>query len=476
VPLLPDTDPAIRHHEQLLARHPTNATGHFNLALLYKNARRYEDAVESYRRSIELGIDHVEEVYSNLGVLYSEMRQPERARQMYEKALALDSDYIPALFNLAGLLEEQGERQSACEIFERILAIDPGYRDALSRLAHARRIRSADDPLIESLGAAVEATVDEPAAREGLLFALGKALDDVGNYAGAFEAYRQANALGRQLRGRYDAKRAERGIENMLARFDKHWLHQAETSGTASPIFICGMYRSGSTLVEQILAAHADVQMGGELEVLPWLLNERLKPFPQRLADVTPGELAALSDEYVSALQRLFPGAAHVTDKRPDNVLHLGVIRAMFPAARIIHTRRELRDNCLSIWFQQLGAQLSYATDLADIAHYYRLQERLLGRWHELLGENIFTVDYDALVRDPEPLLRALLEFLGLPWDEACLEFQQARSQVKTASVWQVREPLHTRSSGRWRNYQPYIKHIRKDIFWDWLNRVEERP
>lgn len=460
MPAPPDTDSAIRQHEQLLAREPDNAVGHFNLALLYKGRRRYEDAVASYQRSIELGIDHVEEVYSNLGVLYSEMRQPQRAREMYEKSLALVPDYVPALFNLAGLLEEQGERRQAVEIFERILTLDPRYWDALTRLANAERIRSADDPLIPSLRAAVAATANDPAAREGLLFALGKALDDVGNYGEAFEAYRQANELGKQLRGRYDAERAERGIASMLARFDTHWLSRAETSSTASPIFICGMYRSGSTLVEQVLSAHASVQMGGELDILPWLLHERLKPFPQRLADVTPGELSALADAYMSALRRLFPGATHVTDKRPDNVLHLGLIRAMFPAARIVLTRRELRDNCLSVYFQQLGAQLSYATDLADTAHYYRLQERLLERWHALLGENIFTVDYDELVRDPEPVLRGLLEFLGLPWDEACLEFQRAKSQVKTASVWQVREPLHTRSSGRWQNYRPYIEHI----------------
>ena len=427
MPAPPDPDSAIRQHEQLLAREPDNAVAHFNLALLYKGRMRYEDAVASYQRAIELGIDHLEEVYSNLGVLYSEMRQPERARAMYEKSLVLVPDYVPALFNLAGLLEEQGERERAVELFERILTLDPRYWDALTRLANAGRIRSADDPLIPSLRAAVTATANEPAAREGLLFALGKVLDDVGDYGEAFDA---------------------------------QWLSQAETASTASPIFICGMYRSGSTLVEQVLSAHASVQMGGELDVLPWLLNERLKPFPQRLADVTPGELSAVGDEYMSALRRLFPGAAHVTDKRPDNVLHLGLIRAMFPAARIVLTRRELRDNCLSVYFQQLGSQLSYATDLADTAHYYRLQERLLDRWHELLAENIFTVDYDELVRDPEPVLRGLLEFLGLPWDEACLEFQRAKSQVKTASVWQVREPLHTRSSGRWQNYRRYIEHI----------------
>ena len=460
MPQSPDTHPEIRRHEERLARDPNDAVGHFNLALLYKQAMRYDDAAAAYQRAIELGIDDVQEVYSNLGVLYSDMRRPERARDMFEKSLAIAPRYIPALFNLAGLLEEQGERSRAIELFERILAIDPHYWDALSRLANARRIERHDDPLFAALKSAVAATGDEPQSREGLLFALGKALDDVGDYDAAFDAYRQANELGRRLRGRYDPGRAERGIASMLARFDEYWLSQAETTCEESPIFICGMYRSGSTLVEQILAAHGAVQMGGELDVLPALLAERLQPFPQRLADVTPGELSAVADEYLSTLRQLFPDASHVTDKRPDNVLHLAVIRAMFPAARIVLTRRELRDNCLSVWFQQLGAPLSYATDLADTAHYYRLQERLLERWHALFGENIFTVDYDELVSDPEPLLRALLEFLGLPWDEASLEFQRSRSQVKTASLWQVREPLHTRSSGRWQNYQTHIEPI----------------
>ena len=455
-----DTDPAIRQHEQLLAREPDNAVAHFNLALLYKRAGRHNDAVASYQRAIELDIDDVQEVYSNLGVLYSEMRQPGRAQAMYEKALSIEPGYIPALFNLAGLLEEQGKREQAIGIFERILAIEPGYWDALARIANARRVEQADDPLFERLKAAVAAAGDEPEAREGLLFALGKTLDDAGRYGEAFDAYRQANELGKRLRGPYDAGRAERGITSMLARFDRYWLSQAETSSSAAPVFICGMYRSGSTLVEQILSAHPSVQMGGELDVLPRLLAERLKPFPQRLADVTSGELAAVADEYMAAVRGLFPDAAYVTDKRPDNVLHLGIIRAMFPRVKIILTRRELRDNCLSAYFQQLGAPLSYATDLADTAHYYRQQERLVTRWRALFGENIFTVDYDELVRDPEPVLRGLLDFLDLPWDPACLEFQRARSQVKTASVWQVREPLHTRSSGRWRNYQPFIENV----------------
>jgi hypothetical protein len=157
----------------------------------------------------------------------------------------------------------------------------------------------------------------------------------------------------------------------------------------------------------------------------------------------------------------LFPGAKTVTDKRPDNFIHLGLIKALFPCARIVYTRREAVDNCLSVYFQQLGGALAYATDLEDTAHYYRQHERLMNHWKVCFPENIFTVDYDELVRSPEPLLRQLLDFLGLEWNDRCLAFQHTDNLVKTASVWQVREELHIRSSGRWRNYEAYVRNVR---------------
>jgi hypothetical protein len=243
----------------------------------------------------------------------------------------------------------------------------------------------------------------------------------------------------------------------MMELFNKGWITRAETSSEAEPIFICGMFRSGSTLTEQILAAHPLVEAGSELDILPWLLSRRLAPFPQRLASITGSELRPVADEYLSRVQELFPNAGNVTDKRPDNFLHLGLVRAMFPRARIVYTRRDLHDNCLSLYFQQFSAELSYANDLGDIAHYYRQQERLMAHWQAVLGDNIFTLDYDELVREPEPVLRSLLGFLRLPWDDSCLEFEKARSLVKTASIWQVRESLHTRSSGRWKNYEKFV-------------------
>jgi tetratricopeptide (TPR) repeat protein len=455
--LPPVTDPSIRHYEERLAKEPKNAGGHFNLALLYKRALRYSDALRCYKESIALGIDHVEEVYSNLGVLYSEMRQGEQAREMYERALAVDADYIPALFNLAGLYEESGERAQAEELFRQILDLEPRHWDSLSRLAYAKRFESGNDPLIRSLRQGVATTRDDPAAHEMLCYALGKALDDVGDYAGAFETYDAANAISRRQHLSYESNATEASFNAMTRVFDSDWLAQAQTNCDATPIFICGMYRSGSTLTEQILSAHPSVTAGGELDFLPFLLTQWLQPFPQRLEHASAEDLDPIAREYDARIRELFPGAAYVTDKRPDNFLQIGVIRALFPGAKILYTTRSRADNCLSVYFQQLGPQLRYATDLDAAAHYYDQQERLMTHWTGIAGDDIHCVDYDRLVHEPEPEIRALLGFLGLPWNEACLAFHRSRSLVKTASVWQVRERLHTRSSGRWNNYRRFV-------------------
>lgn len=450
-------DAAIGHYQRLLGRQPALASAHFNLALLYKKEKRYAEALAAYDAAIRFGIEGVQEVYSNIGVLYSELRRPAKAVEMYEQALEADPQYVPALFNMAGLLEEAGDRDRAIALYQRILTIDPGYTDSLSRLAYAQRITSSDDPLFDSLRRAIDAPGEDAGAREGLHFSLGKALDDLGRFDEAFAEYRTANEIGRRRHTPYDRVAAEQAVDHLIRAFDVEWLRSVETTSGTSPIFVCGMLRSGSTLVEQILAGQPAVTAGGELDFLPWLLERRLTPFPARWEKASREELVEFGDAYLSLLQERFPGAENVTDKRPDNFFHLGLIRALFPAARIIYTRRNLRDNCLSVYFQQLGGNLSYATDLAHTAHFYRQQERLMAHWNACLGENVFTVDYDALVRSPEPVLRGLFDFLGLDWDDRCLDFRRSEALVKTASVWQVREELHSHSSGRWRNYASHL-------------------
>jgi tetratricopeptide (TPR) repeat protein len=444
---------AIAQYRRVLERHPDFAAGYFNLAILYKRALRLRDALSAYERSIELGIDNVQEVYSNIGVLCSEMRDVERAREMYERALSADADYVPALYNLALLCEETGQRRRAKDLYERILGVNPRHWDSLARLGQLEKCVSPEDPIVAQLQQGIALAGDEGLAQESLYFALGKVLDETGSHENACTAYRAANALGERRNPRYDRQATARGFERLAACFGRDWIRQHATGSTASPVFICGMFRSGSTLVEQMLGAHPDVTAGGELDILPWLIASRLSPYPQRVATLSTQELHQLSEEYLSWTRDLFPTARMLTDKRPDNFLHLGLLMAMFPRARIIYTRRNRLDNCLSIYFQQLGGNLGYATNLQHAADYYDRHVELMSHWKSCFGKSIFTVDYDELVRAPRPVLLELLAFLGLKWDDRCLQFQQTDSIVRTASLWQVREGLHTDSSGRWRNY-----------------------
>ena len=216
---LGQTDAAIGHYRRLLKRQPGLATAYFNVALLYKKGKRYSDALSAYEEVIKHGIDDVQEVYSNLGVLYSEMRQGEKAREMYKRALNIDPSYIPALFNLAGLFEEAGERQRALELYERIRSINTRHWDSLARFAHAKKLTATDGHLIDSLRRATADTKDDPVAREGLYFALGKALDDLGQYEEAFAAYRSANEIGKLRNLPYERSIVEQAFGRMIELF-----------------------------------------------------------------------------------------------------------------------------------------------------------------------------------------------------------------------------------------------------------------
>ncbi len=451
---------AISHYKEFVGRHADNADAWFNLALLYKRGKRFADAIVAYEKSLALGVKGAEEVYSNLGVLYSEMRQPDKAQSMYEQALSIDGRYIPALFNLAGLSEERGDRVTATTLYKNILSLDSEQLESLSRLAYMKKMAGEDSELLDILKSVSEQENADPVGRESIYFALGKSYDDLAQYEKAIEAYSKANELGSARNPAYIAADVEAGFNNLIELFSKDRISSAGGDPAVSPIFICGMFRSGSTLIEQILSAHNSITAAGELDFLQWLVTQNFTPYPQRIATSTAEELHAVGYQYLSLLESLFPGAGHITDKQPDNFLYLGLIKMLYPSARIIYTKRNPFDNCLSVFFQQLGGNLHYATSLQNTAHYYQQHTALMEHWHDCFADNIFTVDYESLVKEPEPLLSGLLEFLGLEWDPACLNFSETANPVKTASVWQVREGLHRNSCGRWQNYQHLVEDI----------------
>jgi tetratricopeptide (TPR) repeat protein len=449
-------------YQRVLARWPDLPDTWYNLALLQRRAGRFDAALASYQQALARGISEPEEVHLNRGVIYSDhLRQDDAAERELQAALAIRPTFVPALLNLANLREDFGRQPEASALYEKILGIDPRCFTALARFAGLQKIAGPDDPVLARLRAAIADPRTPSADRAELGFALGKALDSIKAWDAAFAAYAAANRDSRQSAapgsGVYDARAHERFVDELIATFRPGQPAAARSSQATRPLFICGMFRSGSTLAEQILAAHSRVTAGGELAFLPSLVRTTLAPFPATMRGVTQAQLEQLSARYLDMLARVFPRGDRVTDKRPDNFLHIGLIKSLFPDARIVHTARDPLDNCLSIYFLHLDHSMSYALDLADIAHYYSQYRRLMAHWRTLYGADIFDLDYDVLVREPRSAIEKLTGFCGLEWQEACLSFEQSARAVKTASVWQVRERLYQRSSGRWRNYASHI-------------------
>lgn len=452
---------AAEAYRQLLAILPDLPDSWYNLALMERACGRFEAALAAYDEALRRGVSGPEEVRLNRAVILADdLGRHDLAETELGAALALRADYLPALLNLGNLHEDLGRREAAEAAYARALQVDPRNAVALARLAGLRRPEGADDPMIARLRAALGEPGRDPEEQAELGFALGRALDAAGDYDAAFEMYGAANAASRAAGAgvRYDRAAHEAFVDRLIAAFPQP--APAQPDGETRPVFVCGLFRSGSTLVEQMLARHSRVTPGGELGIVPALAG-RIRSYPEALAGPQAAEIARQARAlYLDGLGAARPGADVVTDKRPDNFLHIGLIKAMFPTARIVHTVRQPLDVILSNWFLHLDRSMPQALDLEDMAHWLLQHDRLMAHWKALYPD-IVEVDYDRLVVEPRAVLENLLRRLGLGWEAAVLDFRAAGTGVRTASVWQVREPLYRRSSGRWRNYARHLGPVR---------------
>jgi tetratricopeptide (TPR) repeat protein len=458
---------AITAHERLLALNPNLPDSWYNLGYLQQCARQHEAALNSYRQALAHGVSGPEEVHLNCAVVLAEhMGRTDEAELELCVALTLNPRYVPALLNLGNIHEQRGEREQALNAYEQVLVLAPTNALARARLPNLQIAANGDDPMIKRLQLAIARPGATAVERADLGFGLGKAFDSAADYDRAFTAYTAANQASRLSAGpqgvRYDAQAHERFVDRLIAAFPEHVARSTPADERAPPLFICGMFRSGSTLVEQILASHPRVTGGGEIDLLPSMARQHLEPLLRASSSaIDASQLLHLRDLYLDTVSARFPGAEFVTDKRPDNFLHIGLIKLLFPKAKIVHTRRHAIDNCLSVFFLHLSPSMPYAFDLLDIAHWYRQYERLMKHWKSLYAEDIHDVDYDTLVADFEPTTRRLLDHCELQWDDACLSFHKTKTVVMTPSAWQVRQPLYTRSSGRWRHYERHLDGLR---------------
>ncbi|MEZ5894803.1 MAG: sulfotransferase [Parvularculaceae bacterium] len=469
------TADAAAAYQHLLALRPDFADGWYDLGFVLRQLGRYEDALTAYDRALANNVSAPEEVHLNRAVIYADhLRRDGEAQAELEAAAALNPGYAPAWLNLGNLHEEHGDRDAAVQCYERIMpapgAVYPDYRlEALARVLRLRRPAAAADPLLKAAQQAADgARGVDPVSLSNLFYSLGEAYDEIGDYTRAFSMFSQANNLVRKAGPAY----SPHTVEVLVADAVKSFPAPSATGASSAigvdagrgpqPLFICGMFRSGSTLFEQVLSSHSKIVAGGELSLLSRLAARSGARSLSDFAALSDARARHLAQQYCDELLKLFPqsapGARYVCDKRPDNFMLIGLIKKLFPTAKIIHTVRQPLDNCLSVYFQHIDQRFAgYASDLADTAHYFGQYRKMMAHWKQVFGADIIDVDYDQFVIAPEPMIRDALTLIGLEYESACMNFHQRRNTVKTASYWQVREPLYRKSSGRWRNYTGHL-------------------
>jgi tetratricopeptide (TPR) repeat protein len=447
-------------YQKLLHLRNDYADGWYNLAYLQRCARHFEDSLQSYAKALEFGVSKPEEVRVNRAAILSEhLESGEAAEKELLAALQVNPHYLPACLNLGNLYEDWGQLENARSAYERTLVVAPANGRAHARLAALDIFQSKSGVAIPRLRAALKSPNLSIEDTTELQFALGHCLDAESLYDEAYSSFVAANRACREMarpKNVYDRTLQNSLIERLIDVFPEQTPHVHQID-LPSPIFICGMFRSGSTLAEQILARHSRVTAGGEFDFLPAIVHEHLRPFPEAVISASAEQLDTLRNVYLDRLRSVRPNYDVVTDKRPDNFLHIGLIKTLFPRAKIIHTTRNPIDLALSVFFLHFDDSVGYASNLDDIVHYYAGYRALMRHWKAAYGPDIYDLSYDALVAKPERTMRELFDFCALEWEDSCLEAGNSTSAVKTASAWQVRKSLHSKSSSRWKNYAVHI-------------------
>ena len=427
--------------------------------------RRYEEALRNLEQALALNPDFAD-AWLNYGRTLNAAGRPMDALRAFAQLHRLKPDSLGAKTGEARAYTELGQFDKAEAAARALIAQAPESSSGYVALANLRKFKP-DDPEVATIEALLQSSNMSPSERRGLSYAAGKMFDDIGRYDDAFAQYDAANSSRGLV---YDHAAIVRDYDLAIKTFTPKFFKDRRGWGSPStrPIFIVGMPRSGTTLVETVLGAHPSVYAAGELEGVKLLDRQNGELVQQDRSPYAnaPGlswfGVDLLARRYLDFIGRKNSSAAHVTDKMPHNFQNLGLIATMFPNARIVHCRRHTLDTLLSCWMQNFNDGHAYSAKLTDAARHYAEYQRLMAHWQSVLPDRIHTVDYEAMVGDQEATTRGLLEFLGLDWDPACLQFHKVERTVLTASTWQVRQPLYTRSKGRWANYERHLGDVRR--------------
>lgn len=457
-------DEAVAAFRQAIGIEPDHAQAHSNLGNVLRNQGKLDEAVAAFRQAIRIKPAYAE-MHFNLGAALRDQGKLEEAVAACHQAIALNPNFDKVYANLGLALIELGrlsEGRAALEDAVQLAPRNTAYRRYLGDLVHF----ATGDLNLKAIEQLSQESASLPVGdRIELCFALAKAYEDVGRHAEAFHQWLDGNTLKRQQIA-YDEAATLGKLNRVREVFTRELIQKWQNVGNPSPVpvFIFGMLRSGSTLIEQILASHPQVFGGGELNHLDETVKEtrtafgREEDFPELMLSMTEQDFGGLSARYLSKIEPLAPAAVHITDKMPGNFLFAGLIHLVLPNAIMIHTIRDPIDTCLSCFSKLFAGEQNHTYDLAELGRYHRHYQALMAHWHGVLpAGRILNVHYEEVVADLEGQARRIIAHCGLDWDPRCLAFHETERPVRTVSATQVRQPLYNSAIGRWRVYEPFL-------------------
>jgi tetratricopeptide (TPR) repeat protein len=462
-------DEAEALQRRALALKPDSAAVQIDLGSALRDKKEPKAAEDCFRKAIS--VDPASAVaHNNLGIALLDQGKVDAGMTAFRKAIDLEPKYAEAHNHLGIALQRLGRPEASTECYRRALAIKPDFVESLYNLSLNKKICSELAELndIEKSLKPYKFSVRD---QTYLHFALGNIYDSRHLYDKTFSHYEKTNDLKRPA---FDRDAHVDFTSRLIGSFSKKLLRRLKRIGPPStlPVFIVGMPRSGTTLVEKMISSHPHAHCAGELPDIERIVADLPKelgmppPYTEKIGQIDARSAWSVGERYLAHLRMLSSGAKRITDKLPKNFMHLGVIALLFPKARIIHCKRHPLDTCLSCYFQNFIGPQPFAYDLRHLGVYYRDYERLMAHWRRVLPLRQLEVQYDNLVAYQEQVSRRIIAFCGLKWDNRCLEFFKHERSVRTASNVPIRQPMYTSSVGRWKHYESFLDPLKEELDW----------
>ena len=448
-------DEAILNYSKAIKLNPNFTAAYNYIGTVYHKLYKPNEAIEYYKNAIKLNTNYAE-AYYNLGISLNVLDKSNEALENYRKAIELKPDYAEAYVNTGIVYQQVGKLNLAENNYKKAIQLKPNYAEAHFNLSNIKTFDYEDEQLnqMQKLSSNNDLTDEQ---RYQLHFALGKAYEEINKYEKSFKNYAEGNRICKSVI-KYDIKRDEKIFEQIKQNYLKikeFFLKFSEQSSKPTPIFVLGMPRSGTSLIEQIISSHSSIVGGGELNFIEKYGDKLARGIDEASYD----NLLDFKNKYVQKLKNINKNNM-VTDKMPLNFRYIGLILTVFPNAKIIHSKRNPAATCWGNYRQNFTNKrlISYCYDLNDIVTYFNLYKNLTNFWIKEFGDKIYNLDYEKLTLNQEVETRKLIDYLGIKWEDACLNPEKNTRSVKTASSKQIRQKIYKGSSDKWKKFEPFLK------------------